>query len=244
MIWIIGGTSETAELLALLKGKVAYQVTVATQTGRELLTDDHVTVGRMNEKKMGTFIKTHQITKIVDLSHPYAVEVSKNAIKACDKYNLSYFRYLRESADTGSEINFTSLSQCVDFLKTVQATVYFTTGSKNIHQFQKVRGKNRFVYRVLPVENSIHECRINGLGLEDIVAIQGPFSKQLNIALFKEVKADYIVMKNSGPRGGTQEKIEACQELNIKPLIISRPKEDGFADLTELAKLLIAGYAK
>ncbi len=79
MIWIIGGTSETAQLVKMLKGNTGYIVSVATETGREMLNDSNVVTGRMDKDAMAEFIETKQIKKTVDLSHTYAVEVSEKA---------------------------------------------------------------------------------------------------------------------------------------------------------------------
>lgn len=234
MIWIIGGTSETHELVKKLKGKKEYIITVATPSGKEVLKGERVIVSRLNLEEMTAFIKDNSIKTVIDMSHPYAVEVSKNAREACKMCSVFYIRYLRESANTNGSLVFPSINSCMEFLKTINGCVFFTTGSKNIGDFEKIRGENRFIYRVLPSIESMNECVKHGLRMQDIVAILGPVSYSLNIAMFKEYGADYVVMKDSGIKGGTEEKIKACKKLKITPIVIGRVDESGFDSIDKL----------
>ncbi len=72
--------------------------------------------------------------------------------------------------------------------------------------------------------------------MKDIVAVLGPFSIEYNKAMFKEYNVDYVVMKDSGKEGGTLNKIKACEELDIKPIIIGRDEEEGYHNLDFIEK--------
>jgi precorrin-6A/cobalt-precorrin-6A reductase len=58
---------------------------------------------------------------------------------------------------------------------------------------------------------------------QDIVAIQGPFSHELNVAMFRQTGADVIVTKNSGVIGGSDSKFTAAMELGLPIIMIDRP---------------------
>ena len=239
MIWIIGGTSETGQFLKKIRGRVKYIVTVATESGREVLGDDaHVMVARLDPRRMQTFIHDHAITTVVDVTHPYATEVSRNARQVCQEANIPYRRYLRETSDRKGALCVRSIEECATFLKTITGCVFFTTGSKNIPDFQKVRGRNRFIYRVLPTPASLAICHQNHVALKDIVAMLGPISEALNIAMFQEYHAEYVVMKDSGKTGGTPQKISACRKLGITSVLICRKGEEGVSDLDVLAEMI------
>jgi precorrin-6A/cobalt-precorrin-6A reductase len=45
-------------------------------------------------------------------------------------------------------------------------------------------------------------------------------------------------MKDSGEEGGTLDKIRACEELGIIPIIIGREMEDGFHSLDSIEKII------
>lgn len=240
MIWIIGGTTEARELIDSLGDFNDYIVTIATEGGKEFLNTDKIFIGRLNKDQMISFAKDNNIHMIVDLSHPYAKIVSDNAKLVAKELNIEYLRYVRKRTDFNEdEIYLNSYEECYEFLSNVKATVFFTTGSKNIRDFEKIRGNNRFIYRVLPALESIQICNDNNIHMNDIVAILGPFSKDLNKALLKNYKTDYCVMKDSGDVGGTLEKVLACRELGIKAIIIGRKEEEISIDLKTIEKIIL-----
>lgn len=238
MIWIIGGTSEARELVKKIHDLDDFIVTVATESGKEFLDIKNVHMGRMNLEEMKNFIDEKDISVLVDMSHPYAVVVSENAKKAAGDKGIKYIRYIREKSHTSKGIYLDSYEEAYEYLKDLKGTVFFTTGSKNIKNFEKVRGNNRYIYRVLPAIESIEECKKNNIHLKDIVALLGPFSKEFNKIMFKEYNSDYVVMKDSGKKGGTLEKLRACEDLDITPIIINRKEEKGIDSLKEIEKIL------
>ncbi|MDI6617070.1 MAG: precorrin-6A reductase [Clostridiales bacterium] len=239
MIWIIGGTCEAVELVERIDDRYKYIITAATEVEREFIDNGNLVVCRMDEAGMEDFIKRNSIKVVVDVSHPYAFEVTKNAREAAHKCNIEYIRYVRKKTDDMEGcVYMKSIHDCLEFLKTVNGCVFFTTGSKNIKEFESVRGENRFVYRVLPSVESIKECMDSNVVMKDIIASLGPYSEDFNAAMFKEYGALYVVMKDSGIQGGTGEKIRACRRLDIKAVIIGRKDEEGISDIDDIIKKL------
>ena len=74
--------------------------------------------------------------------------------------------------------------------------------------------------------------------MKDIVAVLGPVSEALNIAMFQEYHSEYVVMKDSGKTGGTPQKINACRKLGITSVLICRKDEEGISDLDVLAEMI------
>lgn len=239
MIWIIGGTSEARKLLDRIRDLDNYLVTVATESGKEFISGTKLYTGRMDYHQMKKFVRKNCITKIIDLSHPYAKVVTKNAKQVAKEENIQYIRYTRKRiAPSSIGIYLKNYEKAYDYLSKINGTVFFTTGSKNIGDFEKVKGKNRFIYRILPALESIQTCNKYGVKLKDIVAVLGPFSIEYNKIMFKEYKADYVVMKDSGKEGGTLNKIKACEELGITPIIIGRDTEEGFSSLDSIEDII------
>ena len=239
MIWIIGGTKEARLLIKEIKGLNNYIVTAATESSKEFLDSSNVYIGRLSYDEMVSFTEQNHIKLIVDLSHPYAKAVTDNAKKVAKDKKIDYVRYVRKKSLLDNKaICLNSYEESYDYLKNIKGTVFFTTGSKNIDEFEKARGNNRFIYRILPALESIEECKKNEISIKDIVAILGPFSKKFNKTMFSEYNADYVVMKDSGKEGGTLDKIQACNELNIIPIIIGRDEEKGIDNLEKIVSLI------
>ena len=242
MIWIIGGTSEAGILADRLEALGQnYIMSVATEEGKEFFKTAKLHIGRMSKEEMAEFCRLKKITAVADLSHPYARAVSQNAKAAACELGITYVRFIRKPSALKNEgRHFKNIEVLKSFLLTLHsASVFFTTGSKNVQDFEAVRGSNRFVYRILPAPESLLKCKEAGVLTQDIIAITGPISEGLNKALFEFCKAEYVVMKNSGEEGGTKEKIAACKALNIQPLIIERETEGGFTSLDAVEKEIL-----
>lgn len=239
MIWIIGGTIEAKKIINRTGDLDNYIITSATDSEREFIDSSKLIVGRMDYNSMIDFIDKNNIKLIVDLSHPYAATVTENAKRAAKSRNIKYARYVRDKVELqGIEICLSSYEECLEFLKEIKGAVFFTTGSKNIGDFEKVRNNNRFIYRILPASESIEECKKHKIQMKDIIAVLGPFSKEFNKAMFIEYDVDYVVMKDSGREGGTIEKIQACRELGIIPILIGRKEEEGIYDIDEIENII------
>lgn len=63
-----------------------------------------------------------------------------------------------------------------------------------------------------------------GIGPDSIIAMQGPFSIELNRAMLEECKADVLVTKENGSVGGVEEKVSAALSPGIPVVVIERPK--------------------
>lgn len=239
MIWIIAGTSEARELISRISDIDLYIATIATEEGAEFISSSNLLVGRMSYGEMKEFSKINKISLIVDMTHPYAKIVSNNAKKLASELEIKYIRYTRDKINTSlNSIYLKSYEESYEYLSKIKGRVFFTTGSKNIVDFEKIKGTNRFIYRVLPALESIKICNENSISIKDIVAVLGPFSKEYNKAMFSEYGADYVIMKDSGIKGGTLEKIEACEELGIITVIIGREKEEGINNIDEIESII------
>lgn len=233
MIGLILGTSEGKKILSLLnKFTEDIFVSCTTDYGAELLKGYRFSV--INKKPLNYFglvntLKENKIKVLIDSSHPYAVEITKNAMKACEELNINYLRFERKSIENKYS-NYNNLVKVEDYsglakeLCSIQGTILNTTGSRSIDKILAMKLNNRIVHRVLPTEKVIRECVSYNIAVDDIIAMKGPFTLELNIAFIKQFKAEAMILKDSGEAGGTEEKLRACFQAGIKAFIISREK--------------------
>lgn len=237
-ILIFGGTTE-GRILAntLSKAKIICTVCVATEYGEEMLKkNDYINIhcGRMNEKEMIEFLKKEDYFIVIDATHPYALEVSKNIKSASKTANILYIRLKRknENIQKQSFIHiFNNNQECVEYLEKTKGNILLTTGSKEIPVYTNNNLlKERIVARVLPVNSSIDICHENGIDRKHIIAMQGPFSVRMNESFIKEYNIKYMVTKECGRTGGFEEKIEAVKNSLIEMCVIKNPeKEEGLS---------------
>lgn len=238
MIWLVGGTHETREVLEKLNSYGDVIVTVATEEGRQYLPEDvRVRVGRMTKEEMVDFVKGRGIGLIVDLTHPFATIVSKTLREVGEEVQCPVLRYVRPREELEGDILLVDgYDECVELLKQKKGTFLFTTGSKRAEDFWKVRGDNRFIFRVIPMVRSLESLRDLGVPMADTIAMVGPFTVEMNRALLRFFKADYLVTKDSGEHSGTEEKIEACAKEGVKVIMIRREEEKGISSQEELIR--------
>ena len=106
--------------------------------------------------------------------------------------------------------------------------MFLTTGSRNLERFVKAPALKdcTLIARVLPTAEVVELCEKLGLTPAQIIAMQGPFSREMNRSMYEKYGADVIVTKNSGMVGGTDEKFQAAEDLGLPVVVIDRPVLD------------------
>ncbi len=84
MILLLAGTSD-ARALSRASEKAGHEVTatVVTENARYRIqrAEVKVKIGRLTKEDMTDFVNEHRVKAIVDASHPFAEEASKNAYR-------------------------------------------------------------------------------------------------------------------------------------------------------------------
>ncbi len=233
-ILVLGGTSEAVKIAKRLRAQGRpFYLSTATDYGYELfsefLPESFLIKERFTEEGLRRFVQEKGIKKIIDCTHPYAQEITKIAQKVAQTEDLSYFSAARKinelSLSYTKIIRVSSLEEAAEKILELDLNrVLFTTGSKDLSFVPLLEGREVFV-RVLPYEESILACLRVGLKRRQIIALQGPFSKEFNLALIRELEVQALVTKKSGREGGGPEKIKACQEAGIWAIVVER-KDD------------------
>lgn len=230
---IFGGTSEEHALLhALAPFDLNITLCVASDYGRHMAPAGdqrlQVKTGRMDLIQIQELIRGEGFFCVVDATHPYAVDVTKNLKAAAAQSGIHYLRLLRERSIPERAAVVATMQEAAEKLNETSGNVLLTTGSKELSVFTGVRDfENRLYPRVLPTVESISACRANGFLPNHIIAMHGPFSKELNVALMRQFDIRIIVTKDGGSLGGFPEKLSAARELNADVIVIRRPEEDG-----------------
>ncbi|APH05066.1 precorrin-6A reductase [Bacillus weihaiensis] len=234
MILFLAGTSD-ARALALQIKDAGYPLltTVVTENAAKEMKKAglDVLVGRLTSDDFTSLITAKNLKMVVDASHPFAEEASKQARKGAIAANVPYIRYERESQSFPNK-NITlveSYDKAAELAAEKQGVIMLTTGSKTLQIFtEKLLSlpNTRVIARMLPRKDNMEKCEALGLPQKDIVAIQGPFTKEFNLALYKQYGVTTMITKESGKVGSVDEKLDAALELDIQTIMIQRPKID------------------
>lgn len=256
-ILIFAGTTEGRQLAEYaVKEGIPCIVSAATEYGEELLENDlqlqkekhkkselRVIHGRMDQQEMEAFFEKEQVGLVIDATHPFAVIVTENIQRACKNSGIEYLRCLRDfltearavrsekfacDKSDSSVVCVNSVEEAVDYLEQTQGNILITTGSKELDKYTCLTNyKERCYARVLSVLPSVMQSIDLGFSGKHLIAMQGPFSREMNLALLHQTEAKYFVTKESGKNGGFAEKLEAARQSGAVLLVIGRPEEEG-----------------
>jgi len=242
-ILIFGGTTEGRKLAGLFSLHNMYDVTlsVATEYGRNIIpqnTGFSVLSQRLNQSEMTGLLEKNKFDYVIDATHPYADEATKNIKTACDETNTEYLRLLRrESKKNQSVIYVENTAQAADFLKSTSGNVLMTIGSKELDSFTTIKDySSRLFVRIIPMMDSLQKVIAMGFKNANIICMQGPFEIDMNIALLKMTNAEYMVTKDSGETGGFSKKIIAAEQTGCKVIVIARPSVETGYTFDEILK--------
>ena len=226
---LFSGTTEGRSLsraLASLGGDV--HVCVASDYGREeqgeipgvTVHAGHLDVDGMEAVLQGAML-------CIDATHPYAVLATDNIRAAAEKAGIPYKRLLRRASDLPEgSIVVASAAEAAAYLTETEGNILFTTGSRELAAFAALGGE-RLYPRVLPAAESLALCEAAGIPRRNVVAMQGPFSRELNLALIQQFSIRYLVTKDGGDAGGFKEKAAAAADSGVTLVVIRRPEDNG-----------------
>ena len=234
-ILVFAGTTEGRRIAEYLRGHAPeVYVCTATEYGRELVEDGeniHVLAGRLDVAGMGELARGCQAELVIDATHPFAMEVSKNIRTMCEKEDIPCVRVLREGAAGGENAVWVkNIRDAAAYLADKKGNILITTGSKELDPYTRIPDYRRRCF-----------LRVKGFEGKHLIAMQGPFSEGMNEQLLVHVKARYLVTKDSGKIGGFQEKMEAARKAGAVPIVIGRPQERGLP-LKEVFLMLAEKY--
>lgn len=228
-ILIFSGTTEGRCLSrALAQEGIPVQVCVATEYGKVdqgSCPGVQVHSGRLDLSQMAE--RMGPDTLCVDATHPYATEATANIQAAAVQSGATYQRLLRPASPLPKDcLVVHDAKGAVALLQKTQGNILLTTGAKEVSVFAPL-GVHRLYARVLPLESSLAACQNAGIPPAQIIAMQGPFSEELNIALLRQFSIHYLVTKDGGSPGGFAEKWKAARTCGVQMVVLQRPAEQG-----------------
>ncbi len=246
MIWVIGGTKDSRNFL---EKYVDYEkniiVSTATEYGGKLLENLDVKISseKMDKTAMLDFVKKNKIKKIIDTSHPYAFEVSKNAMEVAEESDIIYYRFERETVDLLPKkySKFETMEELLKYVESLNGNILVTLGSNNVPLFKNIKNLANIYFRILPKWDMVKRCEDNNILPKNIIAMQGPFTEAMNIAMIEQLNIKYLITKKAGDTGGEREKVFACDKTDVEIIYLEKKEieyKNCYSDIDELIEVL------
>lgn len=248
-VWVFAGTVDGNALAAELSRR-GYGVIVSTASdyGAEIasvaLPGIEVRSGRLGVAARRSQLKASGAVAIVDATHPFAIEISGQLHQLAAELNIPYIRYERPAAVLPSFARQApDMPAAARLAIEIGQRIFLATGIKDLDTFirQPAAEHRDWFLRITPDTASLELALKAGVSRSHICAMQGPFSTDLNLALWSAWKVDCVVTKESGEAGGFASKAEAAAKLGISFIVVRRPQLSyplATSDFNSVAKLL------
>jgi precorrin-6A/cobalt-precorrin-6A reductase len=217
-VLVLGGTGEARRLATALADRgVDVVSSLAGRTADPLLPAGQVRIGGFGGAVgLADWLQEHQVTALVDATHPFAATMTANAAGAARLTGTPLLRLQRpgwaeQPGDDWRRVD--SLDQAAAAV-TGFDHVFLTTGRMGLGAFAGLTGEV-LVRSVDPPEPPLPPRTT-------VVLERGPFTVEEELALMREHKVDVVVTKDSGGHL-TEAKLTAARQLGIPVVVVRRP---------------------
>lgn len=240
---VFAGTTEGRRITEYLcRNGVRVTASVVTEYGGETLKvieGLNIVRGKLDFRGICELLKKERPEIVVDATHLYACEITANVKRACLETDISYLRILRDTSAALGAVYVDSVKEGAEYLDRTEGNIFITTGSKELGEYTAIQNyRERCFARVLSLPQVVTMCAHLGFQGNHLIAMQGPFSREINAAMLKQVNASYLVTKESGAAGGFEEKCQAAAECGVTLVVIGKPEEKEGVSLKEGCRYL------
>jgi precorrin-6A/cobalt-precorrin-6A reductase len=221
-IFILGGTTEARQLAGKLAqyGDVSVTLSLAGRTESPVAQGVPTRSGGFGGAEgLAAYLREEQINLLIDATHPYAANISRNAAQAAEMAGVPILALRRPAWEPVEADRWTLVADAAEAVRALGAAprrIFLALGRQEIAEFASAPQHAYVVRSVDPVEPP--------LDVPDTTYIlaRGPFAEADELELLRAHRIDAIVAKNSGG-GATYGKIAAARTLGIEVILFRRP---------------------
>jgi len=220
MILLLGGTTEGRQLaLALWQRGVSLIYSIAGMVRQPDLPVSIVSGGFRPFGGLQAYLHSHQISLVIDATHPYAVKISQTAQQATSHLELPYLRLQRPAWSPQAGDDWFEFDQRQDLFAALAGyqRIFLTLGAVSAAELSQLRHAELVLLRrAVKIAPAIEQGNV--MSLQAI----GPFSLESELALMRSQRIEVLVTKNSGGVA-TVAKLAAARERVMPVLLWNRP---------------------
>jgi precorrin-6A/cobalt-precorrin-6A reductase len=231
---LLGGSTEANRLARRLSGhpRIKATLSLAGRTTNPAATTLPARMGGFGGiEGLSRYLIEERIRVVVDATHPFAAQMSANAMAVCARAGVALASFTRPpwKAQPGDIWNEASDAVAAAVaLGSSSKRVFLTVGRLQLAAFRDL--PHHFLIRTIdpPLRDSLPKS-------SEILLAKGPFTAAEEIDLMRRHAIEVLVSKNSGG-GATEAKIEAARSLGVPVVMIQRPPAQGqtvFYDIEE-----------
>lgn len=216
---LLGGTGEARQIAEQLRGTDAV-ISLAGATRTPDAQPLHTRVGGFGGAAgFRDYLQEAAITAVLDVTHPFAARITERTAQICQDVPMPYLQFLRPPWEAKPGDNWIEIEAEVEAADHIPkgSTVFLGTGRQTLERFANLAGHEVICRQIDPPENAFPFA-----GGRFLVG-RPPFSVEDEVALFRKLGVDYLVVKNAGG-APSRTKLTAARQLGIPVLMIARPQ--------------------
>jgi precorrin-6A/cobalt-precorrin-6A reductase len=165
------------------------------------------------------WLRDHRISHVIDATHPFASQMSRNAITACAQTGIALVGLERAAWQPGPGDDWHAVRDvdaAVASLPEAPARVFLAIGKQSLAPFA-ARPQHHYLLRLVdPPGGPLPLPRAS------VVIARGPFDVATDAALLHDHAITHIVAKNAGGTGA-EAKLTAARARGLPVILIDRP---------------------
>ena len=232
---ILGGTTEASSLAqSISKTDIKATISYAGRVERIRQQPIPKRIGGFGGVSgLVSYLHEHQVTHVIDATHPFASQMSENAIAACREANVPLAAFTRpawqaQAGDKWSHVP--DIAAAAAALSQAPRRVMLAIGRMHLAAFYD---QSHHFYLLRLVDAPEAELAFPNKVVE---VSRGPFTTEDDKALMSHHQIDLVVAKNAGGKGAYA-KIEAARALDIEVMMIDRPVISPRTELSSLPEV-------
>ena len=168
---------------------------------------------------LADYMRREGITHVIDATHPFAAEMSRNAVGACAETGTPLIAierspWVKTPGDNWIEVG--DVNAAVTALPELPAKVFLAIGRQHIAPFAT---KSQHAYTLRFVDPPEAPLPFPA----DVIVSRGPFTLDGELEMLRTRGVMWIVARNSGG-DGARAKIDAARTLGLPVIMIARPE--------------------
>ncbi|HUZ66353.1 MAG TPA: cobalt-precorrin-6A reductase [Beijerinckiaceae bacterium] len=236
-VLILGGSSEASVLARRIAERSDFAA-ILSHAGRTMSPAQAPIAVRSGgfggAEGLALYLESERIEAVVDATHPFAAQISRNAAQACAQTNIPLLGFSRPAwtpveGDRWSEVP--DMNAAVAALGEMPRTVFLTVGRLSLSAFESAR-QHRYVVRTIEeVDGAQRFSRVT------LIRARGPFDAAQEENLMSREGVDVLVTKNSGGAASAG-KLVAGRRLGLEVVMVQRPAPPGFPVVYDVTDVL------
>jgi precorrin-6A/cobalt-precorrin-6A reductase len=214
-VLLLGGVTEALAIARRLGPQHIYSLAgvgrVPTDLGCE------VRVGGFGGAEgLATFVQQAGIDLILDATHPYAAQISHNAVTAAKMAGVPCWALRRPAWQAGPDDDWREVADWPELITALAPfqRPLFTLGREPLQHLHEIPAHQFWTLRALDVYPGNERC--------EVIGARGPFRLQDERELFETRNIDVLISKNSGSTA-TEPKLDVARERGLPVLVLKRP---------------------